>query len=74
MHCQLVLQDFGPNIQYIAGVDNIVADTISRFPSTYIYQYDTITIRYLSQVDDLLTTRLEQTTEDGYPLYLSLVQ
>ena len=30
----LILKEFGPNIQHIAVVDNIVADTLSRLPST----------------------------------------
>ena len=34
MRWRLILQEFGPNIQHIAGVDNIVADTLSRLPST----------------------------------------
>ena len=32
MRWQLILEEFGPNIQPIAGVGNIVADTLSRFP------------------------------------------
>ena len=31
---RLILGEFGPNNQHIAGVDKIVADTLSRFPST----------------------------------------
>ena len=34
MRWQLVPEELGPNIQHIAGVDNIVADTISRLPYT----------------------------------------
>ena len=37
------LEEFGPNIQYVAGVGNIVADTISRFPSTSFEKNKTIT-------------------------------
>ena len=29
---QLILEEFGPNIQNIAGVDNIVSDVLSRLP------------------------------------------
>ena len=36
MYWRLVLKEFGPNIQHIYGVDNIVADTISRLMSTTI--------------------------------------
>ena len=34
MRWRIILEEFGPNIQHIAGVDNIVADTLSIFPST----------------------------------------
>ena len=32
MRWRLIIEDFGPNIQHIAGVDNIVADTLSILP------------------------------------------
>ena len=31
---RLIIKEFWPNIQHIYGVDNIVADTLNRFPST----------------------------------------
>ena len=34
MRWQLIIEEFGPNIQHIAGVDNIVADMLSRLPYT----------------------------------------
>ena len=34
MHWRLILEEFGPNIQHIAGSDNIVDDMLSIFPST----------------------------------------
>ena len=33
MRWRLILEEFGPNIHHIAGVDNIVADTLSRLKS-----------------------------------------
>jgi len=33
MRWRLILEEFGPNIQHIAGVDNIVAGMLSRLPS-----------------------------------------
>ena len=36
MRWRLVIEEFGPNIQNIARVYNIVADTLSRLPSTPI--------------------------------------
>ena len=34
MRWQPILEEFGPNIQHIAGVDNIVDDTLSRLMYT----------------------------------------
>ena len=34
MRWRLILEDSGPNIQNIAGVENIVVDMLSRLPST----------------------------------------
>ena len=36
MRWQLIIKEFGPNIQHISGVENIVAGVPSRFPSMYI--------------------------------------
>ena len=45
MHYQLILEDFGYNIQHISGVENIVADIINKLLSTSINSVDTTTIR-----------------------------
>ena len=57
----------------LPGVENIVADTISRLPSTTIDRYEPSTTRDLSQTNVFFTTRLEQKVGDGYPLDLDLV-
>ena len=36
MRWRLLLEEFGPNIIHIAGVDNIVADTLSRLRSNNV--------------------------------------
>ena len=36
---QLILKEFGPNIQHICEAYNIVSDTLSRFPSTHVDNY-----------------------------------
>jgi hypothetical protein len=33
MRWRLILEEFGPNIQHIAGLDNVVADMLSCVPS-----------------------------------------
>ena len=40
---QLILKEFGTNIQHIAGVDNIVADTLSILRSMSIDKYKSCT-------------------------------
>ena len=40
---RLILKEFGPNIQHIDGVDNIVADTLSILTSTPSDKYNTCT-------------------------------
>ena len=41
MRWQLIIKKFGLSIRYIALVDNIVADTISRLPSISVDKYMT---------------------------------
>ena len=40
---RLILEEFGPNIHHISGVDNIVADTLSRLLSTPSNKYEPYT-------------------------------
>ena len=39
MRWWLILEEFGPNIKHIDGVDNILADTLIRLPYTTVYKY-----------------------------------
>ena len=39
MWWRLILEEFGPNIQYIDGVDNILSDTLSRLTSISVDKY-----------------------------------
>ena len=59
MSSLLILEGFGPDIQHISGVDNIVADIISIFSSTTIDQDEHITTRSLSQSKTLFTKRVK---------------
>ena len=43
MRWRLIIEEFGPNIQNIAGVDNIVSDTLNRFPFTPSDKYEPCT-------------------------------
>ena len=39
MRWKLIIEEFGPNIHHIAGVDNILADMLIRFPYTSVDKY-----------------------------------
>ena len=43
MRWQLIIGDFGPTIQHIAGFDNMLSDTLSRLPSTPSGKYEPCT-------------------------------
>ena len=45
MRWQLILEGFGPNIQHISGVDNIVPATLSILSYTSVKKYEPITIK-----------------------------
>ena len=70
---QLVLKEFGPNINPVDGVYNIVSDTISRLLSTTIDIEDPSTTKVLSRANNFFATRFDKTFEDGYPLDLVLL-
>ena len=72
MEWRLILEDFGPNIQHIAGVDNIIADTLSRLPSANNDESIPSTSQGSRHVKDLFA--INATTTSGSPLNLSLVQ
>ena len=42
-HWRLIFKYFGPNIQNIYGVDNIVSDTLNRLPYIPVDNYEPIT-------------------------------
>ena len=41
MRWKLIFKEFGTNIQNISGFENIVADTMSILPPTYVDKYYT---------------------------------
>ena len=49
----LILGDFGPNIQHIDGVYNIVSDTLIIFPYTSVNKYEPITSKSQCCADEL---------------------
>ena len=59
MFWQPIIEYFGPNIQHIAGVDNIVADMISRLTSISVNKYNPITIKYQCRLNELFVISRE---------------
>ena len=53
MRWKIIIEEFGPNIQHIATFDNIVADALSRFPSTPGNKYKPSTMKAQFHVNDL---------------------
>ena len=49
---RLILKEFGPNIQHIAVVDKIVADTLSILPSTPSNKYNPCTRKVHSHANE----------------------
>ena len=45
MRWKLIIKYFGPNIQHISGVDNIVVHTLSILPHTSVDKYKPSTIK-----------------------------
>ena len=73
MRWRLILEEFGPNIQHIAGVDNVVADALSRLPSANTDERDPVLEgRHQANGDMFAITREEET--GSFPLALSLVR
>jgi len=73
MRWRLILEEFGPNIQHIAGVDNIVADTLSRLPSANIERDDPSTSQGQFRANEFFAFNA-QAVDDGFPLALLTVQ
>ena len=70
MRWRLILEEFGPDIKHISGEDNVVADAMSRLPTTTQNQNEHCTVAPDSQGLEMLA--LEE--DIAFPLDLSLVQ
>ena len=65
MHWRVILEKlFIPNIQHISGVDNIVADTISRLPFMPSNKNETYTIKAQCHANELFTIFREENNDN----------
>ena len=70
MRWQLVLGEFGPNIQHISGVENMVADTLSRLSYTSVENYLPSTSESQCCAKELFSFNREENNEDCFPINL----
>ena len=74
MRCRLIIKEFGPNIQHIAGVHNIVSVTISRLMFTPSDKNETCTRKAKCRINKLFTIGREEKNENCFLLNLLIVQ
>ena len=74
MWWRLIIEDFCTNIQHIAGVENIVAGTLSRLPSTSVDKYKPNTTKSQCRKNELFSIGRVENNEDCFPQNLFNVQ
>ena len=74
MHWRLIIEEFGPNIQHIAGFDNKVADTLSRLPSTPSNKNEPFTRKSQCRVNELFVIDREDNNENCFLIKILIVQ
>ena len=72
MRWQLIIKEFGPNIQHIAGVDNIVDDTLSRLTSTPSEKNESCTRKAQCRANELFAIS-RKNNDNCFPLKLLIV-
>ena len=73
MRWQLILEEFGTNIQHIYGIDNIVADMLSRLPYNSIDKYQTCTRKAQCCVNVLFAIGRLEISKDCFQLNILIV-
>ena len=74
MRWRLIIEEFGINIKNIAGVDNIVAETLSRFLSTPSKKYDPCTGKAQCCTNKLFALYRIENNRDCLPLNILILQ
>ena len=74
MRWQIIIEKFGPKIWHIDKVDNIVADALSRLPSTPINKYGNCTRKDQCHANELFAIGRVKNNECYFPLNLLIVQ
>ena len=74
MRWRLIIKEFGPKIQHIAGIDKIVADTLRHLPSEKINRDESNTMNDSRQANELFTFDNDEYNKVTFQLTLPLVQ
>ncbi|GFH49966.1 hypothetical protein CTEN210_06442 [Chaetoceros tenuissimus] len=72
MRWRLLLEEFGPNIIHIAGVDNIVADTLSRLRSNNVEEDEIESTD--TKIQELFANRRVRSIQADFPLEKKLLR
>jgi hypothetical protein len=70
MRWRLILEEFGPNIQHIAGIDNVVVDMLSCVPSANSDQDELEPSTAQCHANKIFAIEKDTTNNDGFPLML----
>jgi hypothetical protein len=70
MRGRLILEEFVPNIQHIAGVDNVVADMLSRVPLANCDRDELQHNNAQHDAKELFALEVSTANDDGFPLSL----
>ena len=73
MRWRLILEEFGPNILHITGVENIVADTLSRLRSSNVEKDDTKSEPEV-KLRELYANKRIRGIQSDFPLEKKLIQ
>ena len=71
---KLILEDLGPNIQHIYVVGNIVTDTLSILPYTYINNFEPCVSKAHFRVNKLFAIGRVENNEDCFPMNLLIAK
>ena len=73
MRWRLLLEEFGPHIHHIAGVDNTVADVLSRLKSSNI-EKDENDVSTTQKLQEVYTNTRVRSIQAGFPLENDLIR
>jgi transposase InsO family protein len=74
MRWRLLLEEYGPHIHHIAGVDNIVADTLSRIKSSNVEEDENDIPTAENKIQELYANTRVRSIQADFPLAKELIR